>query len=465
MQRIHLHRWLLGAVILGNTVLFAGIDPITRALTALLALALVLEMRRPPEVPPVHRLAGLGLAALLALQLVPLPAAVRGLLQPGFAELFHQGWAPLSLAPWATLQCAASIAVVVAVALAAARLAATRTGLPTLIGIIAASGALLAVLGLSGEAGGPERVMLVRDNLAGGGPYGPFANRNHFALALELALPAALVLLAAAWRHLRQDGSARRNSVVLCLAGGVTLAIGGAAMLRCGSRGGVVFMTAALVLTLPLWLRRGAGTRWPFAVLLLVIVAGVTTFAWTRLPELNERFRRMMLVEGSEGAERQDFWSATLASWRRAPLVGSGLGSYRHVISVDKPATEGDVLEQAHNDWLEWASTSGLAGVAVLLLGVAGLAAALWPSRVRRLRFEYRYPLAGAALALTAAALHEVVDFGLQTPLNRFLLAAWVGLVWGLRADIDERRRSPEPRPELAAEPATPAEAPDIDQL
>ena len=42
-----------------------------------------------------------------------------------------------------------------------------------------------------------------------------------------------------------------------------------------------------------------------------------------------------------------------------------------------------------------------------------------------------------ATLALTAAALHEMVGFGLQTPLNRLLLASWIGLILGLAPTID----------------------------
>jgi hypothetical protein len=49
--------------------------------------------------------------------------------------------------------------------------------------------------------------------------------------------------------------------------------------------------------------------------------------------------------------------------------------------------------------------------------------------------------LAGAAAALAATALHEIVGFGLQTPVNRYLLAAWVGLVWGVWARVEEGKR------------------------
>jgi O-antigen ligase len=117
------------------------------------------------------------------------------------------------------------------------------------------------------------------------------------------------------------------------------------------------------------------------------------------------------------------------------------LGTFRHAAGLDKPATGTAVLEQAHNDWLEWAATTGVLGCAILLVAVVGIALPLLPSHARRLRFEYRYPLAGAALALVTTGFHEVVGFGLQTPLNRYLLAAWVGLVWGVMATTSSSRR------------------------
>jgi hypothetical protein len=71
---------------------------------------------------------------------------------------------------------------------------------------------------------------------------------------------------------------------------------------------------------------------------------------------------------------------------------------------------------------------------------LVAVAVSLRPDRVRRLRFELRYPLAGAAVALVATALHETVGFGLQTPLNRYLLAVWVGLAWGVWSRVEEGR-------------------------
>ncbi|MCU0303924.1 MAG: O-antigen ligase family protein [Thermoanaerobaculales bacterium] len=444
------HRTALAAILLGNAVVFAGVDPPMRLATAAVVLLMVLDLRRAPEIPRLHQVAVAVVAGLAAVQLLPLPVAIRAALQPGFSEVMATGWRPLSLAPWATVQTVASGVVALGIALTAARAASTRSGLPALLALIAATGVVVAVLGLAGEAGAPEKVLLIRDNTGGGGPYGPFVNENHFAQAVELTLPAGLVLLAVNLRRLRRPGDRRQLAAVTVIAAAVAVAVTAAAMLRSGSRGGALFLVAALVVTLPLWLRprRFRGAKWPGVAVAIVLIAVVAGLSWARLPVLEEGFRDLIAVEGVDGNTRWDLWVSTIDSWRRSPLVGSGLGSYRHVIGMDKPATGDSVLEQAHNDWLEWLSTAGLVGAAAAALFVAGVVARLSPRRVRRLRFELRYALAGIALALVATGLHEIIGFGLQTPLNRYLLATWIGVLWGLgdrAGGRDDARPTPEP--------------------
>ena len=432
-----LHRVVLAAILVGNAIAFAGVEPITRWVTAVLVLVLVVDLRTEPVTPKSARMAAWLFLGLAVCQLAPLPETLRLLLQPGFADVLVPGWGSLSLAPWSTIQVVASAVIMAGVVLAAARMAATRSGLPTLLGILVVICGLLAVLGLAGESGAPEKVLLIRANTGGGGAYGPFVNSNHFAAAIELSLPAALVLLAAAVRNLGSVGVARQRAAVVALASAVVAVVAVAAVLRSSSRGGVVFLGVAFVLTLPLWMRPTGGRRWPWVAGISALCAVSIVLAWTRIQELRDGFAALLVVEGVEGNTRWDLWAGTLRSFGRSPLFGSGLGSYRHVIGLDKPATGTAVLEQAHNDWLEWAATAGVVGVVVLALALVAVVLCLRPGRVRRLRFEFRYPLAGAAVALAATALHEAIGFGLQTPLNRYLLAVWVGLVWGVWSRVE----------------------------
>jgi hypothetical protein len=426
------HRVLLGVLLLGNTFAFAGVDPVTRAATAALLVVLMLDLRELPPVPKPFVWAVAGMAVLVMVQLMPWPEAVRRMLQPGFVGFMAEGWAPLSLAPWATLRVAASLVIALGIALVASRTAATRTGLPGLLGLMAIIGATLGVLGFAGESGAPENVLLVRANTGGGDVYGPFINSNHFAVAIELTLPAAMVLLAVAVRHLVERRDARQRAVVVALASAVVCAICFAAMIRSGSRGGLLFVVGGMVLAVPLWRRGMDARRWPWIPLVGMVMVVALLLASTQLSAVRDEFSRLLIVEGVEGNTRWDLWEGTLRSWRRAPVFGGGLGSYRHVIGIDKPATGTSRLEQAHNDWLEWLATSGIAGFGLLMVAAGGCVVLLLPGRVRRFRFEYRYPLAGAAVVLVAVGLHETVGFGLQTPLNRYLLAVWLGMMWGV---------------------------------
>jgi O-antigen ligase len=435
---ISLHRVVLAVLLVGNAVVFAGVDPVTKLVTAILVCILMVDLRSVPAVPRPFHIAAWLFLGLAAVQMIPLPEVLRRVVQPGFADVMASGWRPLSLAPWSTLQVVASMVVVAGIALTATRMAATRSGLPTLLVFLAVTCGVLAVLGLAGESGAPEKVLLIRANTGGGGPYGPFVNSNHFAAAIELSLPAALVLLAAALRNLPQPGAVRQRAAVQALASAVVVVVAVAAVLRSSSRGGALFLATALVLTSVWWLRPTGGRRWPWVAGAAVLLSTAATLAWTRLPELRDSFSALLVVEGVEGNTRWDLWTGTVRSFARSPVVGSGLGSYRHVIGLDKPATGTAVLEQAHNDWLEWVSTTGVVGMMVLALFLFGLTVSLDPGRVRRLRFDLRYPLAGAAAVLMATALHEIVGFGLQTPLNRYLLAVWIGLVWGVRNRVQE---------------------------
>ncbi len=435
---LSLHRLLLAALLVGNAVAFAGVDPPARLASAVIVVVLMIELRAMPQVPNAARWATWGCLALIVVQLLPLPEGLRRPLQPGFAEVMAAGWGSLSLAPWATVRVAATAAVLAGITLTAARMAATRSGLPLLLGLVAATCGVVAVLGLAGESGAPERVLLVRANTGGGDVYGPFVNSNHFATAIELGLPAALVLLAAGLRNIRRPGTTRQRAAVTALAAAVVVTVAVAALLRSSSRGGVLFLGVALVLTASLWLRRRRSSRWPWVTGVAVLLVAAVALAWTRLPDLRDGFAELFVVEGVEGNTRWDLWAGTVDSFARSPLVGSGLGSYRFVIGLDKPATGTAVLEQAHNDWLEWASTSGIAGCVVLALLLWGIWSAMRPRRLRRLPFDLRYPLAGAAVALLATGLHEVVGFGLQTPVNGYLLAVWVGLVWGVWARVEK---------------------------
>ena len=381
-----------------------------------------------------------GIRGLVGAQLLFWPEPVRRILQPGFAHVMPAGWASLSLAPWSTVQVAVSVVIAGGVALGAARMAAARSGLPVLLGLLAGTCAVLAVSGFADEAGAPEKVLLVRDN-TGGGVYGPFVNRNHFAQAIELTLPAAVVLLAAGARRFGDGGlgppaggggHARRHgdgAVGLCRH----------APLRLPGRH--LFLVIAVVVTLPL-LAAAIGGPGPGrgSTLLVVVLAVAGVLASTVCPPFQSVSAACWPSRVSRATRAGISGRGTWRSWRRAPLLGSGLGSYRYVIGLDKPAT-GHRGARAGPQRLAGVAvdlgsrrSSGILAVAIAAPGVPAVAAQgevdapRVPVSARRRR----------SCAWCRRGSTRSSDSVCRPRLNRYLLAAWVGLVWGLA----ERRAS-----------------------
>src|SRR5207247_111719 len=141
---------------------------------------------------------------------------------------------------------------------------------------------------------------------------------------------------------------------------------------------------------------------------------------------------------------------------RDHPLLGTGLGSWLPAFRpYQAPPVEGGIWDHAHNDYLELAAETGVAGmVLVLLFAVAILRAAggQQPSRVEEARGRpdepapedlrrFALPVWRAALAertglrwglaggVAAILAHSLVDFGLHMPANSLALMIVVGLL------------------------------------
>src|SRR5207244_3652297 len=134
---------------------------------------------------------------------------------------------------------------------------------------------------------------------------------------------------------------------------------------------------------------------------------------------------------------------------RDHPLLGTGLGSWLHAFRpYVEPPIEGGIWDHAHDDYLELAAETGIAGAAVVLAFAVTVALAIRrrrdgseassepevPGDFRRgdwLRAlgdtsELRWGLAGG---LVAILVHSAVDFGLHMPANLLLAMTILGLL------------------------------------
>jgi O-antigen ligase len=242
----------------------------------------------------------------------------------------------------------------------------------------------------------------------GGIPFGPYANRNHFAGFVELVLPLALVPLVL--------GRVRRERWAVV---GLFAVVPLGALFFSASRGGIVsFGIELAVLALVMIWRRSAGKQ--LLVGATVLLLALLMVSWLGVGQILQRFSSLQSLEttvGKRASMRRDTWRIFLTH----PLAGTGLGTLQIVYPPYETLYDGKIVNHSHNDYLEALAETGLLGglCCAWFLGV------LLSQSLMRLR-QLNHSFAGALqlsglVACSGFLVHSLVDFNLHIPSN-FLL-------------------------------------------
>ncbi len=421
------------AVLLAFSILFGGASRDHALRVALIELAalpvLVLALQRISQSGAwrEHRFA-LALAAtavvLPLIQLLPLPAPVwTGL--PGRETMvlalelagLQPGWAPLSVVPDRTWSSALALAPPVAMFLAVLSLSYVQR--QRLIQFWIAAAVVSIFLGAAQLSSGSEALYLWAWADAGQ-VRGLFANRNHLASSLLVALPFAVIFGAATLR--RRDRRTQALWFGALFAGLVVVAL---AAIR--SRAGITLFAPVMVTSLlAAWIAAGRGRPGPG---LLVVVgsigAALTAVAVLALPPILARF-------DTEGAPEVRFerWPLVAETAQTYLPLGSGMGSFDAVYRSVEPLAELDssFFNQAHNDYLEIWLEAGWPGVAAILAFLVWFVRRSWtawkapPSREGDLQ-------RAASIGIGVLLLHSIGDYPLRTVTMAVMFALCCGLL------------------------------------
>ncbi len=244
---------------------------------------------------------------------------------------------------------------------------------------------------------------------------GTFVNRNHYAGMMAMSWPivcSALLskrpaLLVRAKRGLRMLVAVVYSIILL------------AALLSSHSRMGLFAALFGFAVFISLFLRElrresryGLGKVKYFPVLASILLLMFSI--WFGVEDIAKRFTTL-----ENGDSRLAIWQAMfdlpLSSW----LLGIGPGSFELVFHLVQPSYLTVRFVEAHNDYLEFFIEFGLVFGAIIVLSFVNLLRISMPRGGMGAR-------AGAIGALTAVALHSVVDFNLQVPGSA--LIAWIAL-------------------------------------
>jgi len=385
-----------------------------------------------------------GAAALILIQLVPLPPTLWMAL-PG-RQLFVEGmtlagiepnWRPLSLTPDRSLDSLLSL--LPPIAAAAGLMVVERDRHHDIIVFLLVLILLSLLTAIAQISTGSLYLYQVTNE---GSAVGIFANRNHQALLLALALPMLGYVLT------RPEGDYRRLRVHYWLAGMYMVLIG-PMILVTGSRAGIVLgvVGAMLALALSLWRTRSSGARPNRAALIAVIgslTLSVVALAATVFLARDLALHRLVEDWGQDEQRAQNLDEYLRMAGDFMPL-GSGAGSFDPIYRIYEPleALDSTYLNHAHNDLAQIAIEFGVPGLALL-----GAFALWWALRSWRL-WRHRNRADGIGRVGSALILLPLIasigDYPLRTPIH--------SVVWIIAIFFLQRVTSAGPRGRL--EPAT----------
>ncbi|WP_345688376.1 O-antigen ligase family protein [Novipirellula caenicola] len=367
-------------------------------LAGVLALPSILD-RDTQGGPRFHWLAILLLcwAAYGWFQTLPLPGFLTNLLSPGSAAAYTTWLAPvlgsqaetssmhpISIDPAASRHAVAMLLVVATLAWTSASVFQNRRRLVLLMAGLAAGAAVHAALGIF-HLVSPETDLLGMNAIDRGSHFAAFVNRNNAALLMNIGVGASMGVLA--WRlsaligtevddenfevnDLISLASDRDSSIAL-----ISLVLCTAALLVCGSRGGLVSAIIGFTLALG-WIRARRGTAsipviiavLAIAVALLIVPFNLDLTSLDRMELLSDRDDSTLLNDG-----RIPLWTDAMAAATTYLPAGSGLGTFAdaHLTHLEK-SSDG-WAHHADNLWLEMFTEQGIPGllfVAVMIVGI-----------------------------------------------------------------------------------------------
>jgi hypothetical protein len=386
------------------------------------------------------------------IQLTPLPIGLWSAL-PGhdvYAQALGQAgvatgsWRPLSLNPDATVgSLLAAIPIVAAFLLGHLATLTQLRGLLRAVAVLALAEVMLGLLQVSGG----ERSPFFFGIMTYGPPVGTFANRNHFANYLALALAGYVWLAFESIRYGRVKSGGitfgSRHRTALWAIGGLVLVLG---VLMSRSRGAAVFglpMAFAGVALVSLRMKGWSRSSWIAVGAAVLLVGGAA--ALVGFDAVTSRVSGEQLASSANfrGELARTSLQGAMAFWP----WGAGWGTYDSVYPRFQPGSIAGFANHAHEDYVEMLFEGGI--FFVLLAAVFAWLAA---GRARRLiaivreeRKLDRECMAAAicGLGLLGLLAHSLVEFNLRIPANAILGALLAGAYLRPQCGADESHDRP----------------------
>jgi len=377
------------------------------------------------------------LAAVVLLQLCPLPLGAWERLAPGENSTPGVGLARLTIEPYST-RAHFLILLTCIIAFYLAQIAARdRQHKRRLIRFVTILGAFEAFYGLVQYLTGWQKIFAYVKKYDLEEATGTYINRNHYAGFLGMVLPFSLALVFYEYESLRRNPlhpaaslkklMIRPNLEKLIFWQAVAVVIF-AGIIFSRSRMGIVAASASLFVIFGLSAFSRFHGKMGHLLSASFLVVSICLALWIGPGAIVARFASVSDEYTLKDQSRLSIWRDDVRLIRQHLWLGTGFGTFPIAFTAVQTTFLGKFVNHAHNDYLEVASDLGLPAALVLFASVVfALARAIVTSLSAQERFE-RLVALGCAGSIVAVLLHSLVDFNLYIPANALFFSMILGL-------------------------------------
>lgn len=258
----------------------------------------------------------------------------------------------------------------------------------------------------------------LREPRLGGWIYGSYVNHNHYAGLMEMLIPIPLIISMSHLAHEKER-----------MAAGIAAAIMTGTVFLSGSRGGMLAVLCEFVLLAIVMTRQKRGTRTAIGVAVFAIVL-LSLLTWLGGKELTTRVFSIGRETRTEisGGMRLSIDRDALSMFRRKPVLGWGLGAFPIVYPEFRSFYTNFFVNEAHNDYLQLLTETGIIGFAVMIWFLV----VLLRTSIRKIS-NWTSSVSGSLtlaclLGIAGILIHSFFDFNLQIPANAALFYVFCSL-------------------------------------
>jgi len=398
----------------------------------------------------------LGIAFL---ELVPLPPLILAAISPRAAGIWGgispaaepgtaaaRGWATLSLVPNFTLYEIVRYIFYFLFAYLVYKHVRTRKRVRTFVFVLFAAACFQSFYGLAEFFGGTQRIFGFQREAYVDSATGTFINRNHFAGFLEMIFPVSVgyLLARAGFFAMKRGGSFRekilwfsQERLQKAVVFGIVPILIGVGIFFSRSRSGV-FLFFAVIFLMVVALSGAAGEKkrgrsyFPgqnqknrtVPVFRTVVLAVVFAVILIGINPIVERFSFAALAH----EVRPVYFRNTVEIIKDFPLAGTGLGTYLHAYPMYEKKYSGELLEHAHNDYLELLAEGGIVAGGLMIVVAFGALVWLFAKWARRNDHFVRGVGLGCLAGIATILIHSLTDFNLHITANAVLFVTLYAL-------------------------------------